>query len=155
MVGVNKVILIGNLGKAPELRRTPSGQNVASFPLATTERFSGKDGEKRENTEWHNIVAWGRLAELANQYLSKGRSAFIEGRIQTRSWDDRDGVKRYRTEIVANSIQFLGSGGSNGGSNGGSEYDRSFDQSGPDRQMPDMSSHVQEPDPIAEDDLPF
>lgn len=151
MVGVNKAILIGNLGKDPELRRTPGGQNVVSFPLATTERYTGRDGEKKDSTEWHNVVAWGKLAELANQYLRKGRSAYIEGRIQTRSWDDRDGNKRYRTEIVASTIQFLSGGGNNG-----SSYDRSFDQSAPsDRQMPEMSSHVQEPDPIAEDDLPF
>ncbi|MFP4416356.1 MAG: single-stranded DNA-binding protein [Fibrobacterota bacterium] len=147
MVGVNKVILIGNLGKDPELRRTPGGQNVTSFSLATTERYTGRDGEKKDNTEWHNVVAWGRLAELSNQYLRKGRSVYVEGRIQTRSWDDRDGNKRYRTEIVANSIQFL---------NGGSSNDRSYDQSPQmEHPAPEMSSQVHEPDPIAEDDLPF
>jgi single-strand DNA-binding protein len=108
MAGVNKVILIGNLGKDPELRYTPSGQPTANFSLATTERWTDKNGQKQERTEWHNIVAWGKLAELVNQYLKKGRSAYVEGRISTRSWDDRDGNKKYRTEIVANQIQFLG-----------------------------------------------
>jgi single-strand DNA-binding protein len=110
MAGVNKVILIGNLGKDPELRYTPSGQPTAGFSLATTERWTDKSGQKQERTEWHNIVAWGKLAELVNQYLKKGRSAYVEGRISTRSWDDRDGNKKYRTEIVANQIQFLGGG---------------------------------------------
>ncbi|MGA2508263.1 MAG: single-stranded DNA-binding protein [Chitinispirillaceae bacterium] len=111
MLGVNKVILIGNLGKDPELRYTPSGQPTASFSLATTERWNDKNGQRQERTEWHNIVAWGKLAELVNQYLKKGRSAYVEGRINTRSWDDRDGNKKYRTEIVASQIQFLGGGG--------------------------------------------
>ncbi len=108
MAGVNKAILVGNLGKDPELRYTPAGQPVASFSLATTERWSDKNGQRQDRTEWHNIVVWGKLAELANQYLKKGRSAYVEGRITTRSWDDRDGNKKYRTEIVANQIQFLG-----------------------------------------------
>jgi len=114
MAGVNKVILIGNLGKDPELRYTPSGQPVASFSLATSERWNDKNGQRQERTEWHNIVAWGKLAELSNQYLKKGRSAYIEGRISTRSWDDKDGNKKYRTEIVATQIQFLSSGGTGG-----------------------------------------
>ncbi len=111
MLGVNKVILIGHLGKDPELRYTPGGQPTASFSLATTERWTDKNGQRQERTEWHNIVAWGKLAELVNQYLKKGRAAYIEGRINTRSWDDRDGNKKYKTEIVANQIQFLSSGG--------------------------------------------
>jgi single-strand DNA-binding protein len=114
MAGVNKVILIGNLGKDPELRYTPSGQPVASFSVATTERWTDKNGQKQDRTEWHNIVVWGKLAELTNQYLKKGRPVYIEGRITSRSWDDRDGNKKYRTEIVANQIQFLGSGPSAG-----------------------------------------
>ena len=111
MLGVNKVILIGNLGKDPELRYTPGGQPTASFSLATTERWNDKSGKRQEHTEWHNIVAWGKLAELVNQYLKKGRSAYIEGRINTRSWDDRDGNKKYKTEIVASQVHFLSSGG--------------------------------------------
>lgn len=108
MAGVNKVILIGNLGRDPELRYTQGGQAVANFTLATTERFPTREGERQERTEWHRIVAWGRTAELCAQYLSKGRSVYVEGRLQTREWEDRDGQKRRTTEIVALSVQFLG-----------------------------------------------
>ena len=110
MAGVNKVILIGNLGKDPELRYTPGGQPVATFSLATTERRTDKNGQKKETTEWHNIVVFGKTAELVNQYLKKGRSCYIEGKITTRSWDDRDGNKKYKTEIIGNTVQFLGGG---------------------------------------------
>jgi single-strand DNA-binding protein len=114
MAGVNKVILIGNLGKDPELRYTPSGQPVATFSLATTERRTDKSGQRKETTEWHNIVVFGKTAEMVNQYLKKGRSCYIEGKITTRSWDDRDGNKKYKTEIIGNTIQFLGGGGGGG-----------------------------------------
>jgi len=109
MAGVNKVILIGNLGKDPELRYTPGGQAVGSFSLATSEKWRDKDGNPQDKTEWHNIVVWGRQAEIAKEYLAKGRQVYIEGRIQTRSWEDKDGNKRYTTEIVAQRLQFLGS----------------------------------------------
>lgn len=110
MQGVNKVILIGRLGQDPEVRMTPNGQTVCSLRLATSESWM-KDGNKEERTEWHRIVVWGRQAELAGKYLKKGRSCFIEGKLQTRSWDDQQsGQKRYSTEIVANNIQFLDSG---------------------------------------------
>lgn len=108
-MALNKVILIGNLGKDPELRYTPGGQAVATFSLATTEKFKNKGGESQERTEWHNIVVWGNLAEICGKYLVKGRQVYIEGRIQNRSYDDRDGNKRYITEIVANDMQMLGS----------------------------------------------
>ncbi|KPL07781.1 single-stranded DNA-binding protein [bacterium SM23_57] len=108
MASVNKVILIGNLGKDPELKFTPSGIPIAKFPMATTERFKDSEGNQREQTEWHNIVLWRRLAELANEYLKKGSPVYIEGRIQTRSWDDENGQKRYMTEIVGDRMQFLG-----------------------------------------------
>ncbi len=108
MAGVNKAILIGNLGKDPELRYTPNGQAVASFSLATGEKWRDKDGVMQDRTEWHNIVVWGRQAEIAKEYLSKGRQVYIEGRIQTRSWEDKDGNKRYITEIVAQKLSFLG-----------------------------------------------
>lgn len=111
MAGVNKVILIGNLGKDPDLRYTPGGQPVATFSLATSEKWRDKDGVMQDRTEWHNIVVWGKPAEMAKEYLSKGRQVYIEGRIQTRNWDDKDGNKRYTTEIVALRIQFLGSKG--------------------------------------------
>jgi len=113
-MSVNKVILVGNLGKDPELRYTPSGAAVATFSLATTERFKGKDGQMQEKTEWHNIVAWRQLAEICGKYLHKGKQVYIEGRIQTRSYDDRDGNKRYITEIVADQMQMLGRAGEEG-----------------------------------------
>lgn len=104
---VNKAILIGNLGKDPELRHTASGKAVATFPLATNRTWSSADGTSQEQTEWHNIVAWDRLAEICQQYLQKGKKVYIEGRIQTRSWDDKSGQKRYMTEIVANQMVML------------------------------------------------
>lgn len=107
MAGVNKVILVGNLGKDPELRHTPQGQAVANFPLATSESWSDKNGQKQERTEWHKVVVWGKPAENVAKYLSKGRKAYVEGRLQTRAWDDKDGQKRYTTEIVATTVQFL------------------------------------------------
>jgi len=114
-MSVNKVILIGNLGKKPELRYTPGGQAVANFTLATNERFGGKEGQPaQERTEWHRIVAWGRTAENCAQYLDKGRSVYIEGRLQTREWQDKEGQKRQTTEIVANTVQFLGGKGGGG-----------------------------------------
>ena len=119
MAGVNKAILIGNLGRDPELRYTQSGQSVASFTLATSENWKNKQGEREESTEWHRIVAWGRTAELCAQYLSKGRTVYIEGRIQTREWEDKEGQKRKTTEIVANTVQFLGGRGEGGGGGAG------------------------------------
>lgn len=111
MSGVNKVILVGNLGRDPEVRYTKSGQAVASFSLATSERWTGKDGNKEEKTEWHRIVAWGKLGEICGEYLSKGKQVYIEGRLQTREWDDKDGNKRSTTEIVANNMTMLGQAG--------------------------------------------
>lgn len=109
MSGINKVILIGRLGQDPEVRYTPSGQAVANFSMATSENWTGKDGQKQERTEWHKIVVWGRLAELCKDYLRKGRQVYIDGKLQTRNWDDKDGKKRYTTEVVATTVQFLGS----------------------------------------------
>ncbi len=109
---VNKVFLIGNLGRDPELRSTTSGQPVASFTLATNRRWKDREGNRQEQTEWHNIVCWGRLAEIAGQYLTKGKQIFVEGRLQTRSWEDRQsGEKRYRTEVVCDNFQMLSSRG--------------------------------------------
>jgi single-strand DNA-binding protein len=107
MAGVNKVILIGNLGRDPELRYTKSGQAVANFTLATTENWV-KDGNREERTEWHRIVAWGKTGELCAKYLAKGRTVYIEGRLATRDWEDKDGHKRQTTEVVALTVQFLG-----------------------------------------------
>ncbi len=114
MAGLNKVILIGNLGRDPELRYTQSGQAVANFTLATTESIAKKDGGREDRTEWHRIVAWARLAEICGEYLSKGRQVYIEGRIQTREWEDKDGNKRYTTEIKADKMLMLGSRGDAG-----------------------------------------
>lgn len=107
-MAINKVILIGNLGKDPELRHSPSGQAVCNLSIATSESWTDKNGQKQEKTEWHRVVVFSKLAELCGQYLSKGRQAYIEGKLQTRSWQDKDGQTRYTTEVVAQSIQFLG-----------------------------------------------
>src|SRR4051812_34347838 len=107
-MSVNKVLLIGRLGNNPEIRYTNTGTAVANFNLATSESWNDKQGQKQERTEWHRVVVWGKLAELCEKYLAKGRQCFVEGRLQTRSWDDKDGNKRYTTEIVANTVQFLG-----------------------------------------------
>ena len=107
---INKVMLIGNLGSDPELRFTPSGVQVANFSLATTESWIDKSGERQERAEWHRIVLWRRLAEIAGQYLKKGSKIYIEGKLQTRSWEDQNGQKRYTTEVVANSMEMLDGG---------------------------------------------
>lgn len=107
--GVNKVIIVGNLGKDPEVRFTPGGAAVANFTMATSESWTDKNGQKQERTEWHRIVAWGKTAELCGEYLKKGRQAFIEGKLQTRKWTDKEGKEHYTTEIVADRVVFLGS----------------------------------------------
>ena len=107
---INKAILIGNLGSDPELRSTPSGVQVANFSLATTESWTDTSGERQERTEWHRVVIWRRLAEVAGQYLKKGSKIYIEGKLQTRSWEDQNGQKRYTTEVVANSMEMLDGG---------------------------------------------
>ena len=117
-MSLNKVLLIGNVGKDPEIRHLESGASVASFTLATSERFRDRNGELRENTEWHNIVAWRQLADLAANYIRKGTQIYVEGSIRTRSWDDQNGAKRYTTEIMANSIQLLGRRGDNPAADG-------------------------------------
>jgi single-strand DNA-binding protein len=106
---LNKVLLIGNLGRDPEMRSLPSGQPVANFSLATTRKWKDRDGNKQEQTEWHNIVVFGKQAEIAGQYLNKGKQVYIEGRIQTRNWE-KDGQKHYRTEIICDNFQMLGGG---------------------------------------------
>jgi single-strand DNA-binding protein len=159
MGSLNKATLIGNLGKDPEVRAIPSGAKVANFSIATTDSYTGKDGQKVEKTEWHNIVMWRGLAEVAEKYLKKGSQVYIEGRLQTRSWDDQNGQKRYTTEIIADNMVMLGRpGGSGGGAprDNGESYQRSeqpaMNQSrssgggyGAPSSMP----------PQAEDDLPF
>jgi single-strand DNA-binding protein len=142
--GVNKVTLIGHVGKDPEVKYTPGGKAVATFTVATNESFKGKDGSQQERTEWHRIVAWERRAEVVGEYLKKGQQVYLEGRLQTRSWDDKDGTKRYITEIVANDIQFLGRKGE--GTGGGSA---------PDIPPPSEDSVPPTAGGASEEDLPF
>jgi len=142
----NRVQLIGNLGKDPELRYTPSGTAVCTFSIATSDRFKNKQGEQQERTEWHNIVVWAGLAEICGKYLTKGKQVYIEGRIQNRSYDDRDGNKRYITEIVANEMQMLSRSGDQGGGSGGGR---------PTTPTEESSSGPQEPPFNPDDDIPF
>jgi single-strand DNA-binding protein len=110
MAGLNKVMLIGNLGTDPEMRYTANGNAVTTFRMAVSRSYSGPDGERREETEWFSIVTWNKLAETCSQFLQKGRSAYIEGRLQTRSWEGQDGQRRFKTEVIANTVQFLDRG---------------------------------------------
>ncbi|WP_299991231.1 single-stranded DNA-binding protein [uncultured Pontibacter sp.] len=138
MASVNKVILIGNLGKDPEVRHLEGGVAVARFPIATSETFKDKNGERQERTEWHNIVLWRGLAEVAEKYVRKGHSVYIEGKLRTDNYQDKDGVQRYRTEIVADSMTMLtsrteaqvGGNGNSGGFQGGSSSQSSGQASG-------------------------
>jgi len=119
MASVNKVILIGNLGADPELRYTPNGNRpVCSLRIATSDSYKDKAGVKQERTEWHTVTVWGDQAENCNKYLAKGRSVYVEGRLQTRQWDDKEGIKRYSTDVVAERVQFLGGQGGGGGEPG-------------------------------------
>jgi len=128
-MSVNKVILVGNLGRDPEVRYLPSGQTVAKFTLATSDSFNDRAGARQERTEWHNIVVWGKQAELCGQYLKKGRQAYIEGRISNQQYDAKDGSgKRYRTEIIAQRVQFLGG---RAGADAGGGMDEPMDIGGP------------------------
>ncbi|MBJ80969.1 MAG: single-stranded DNA-binding protein [Myxococcales bacterium] len=140
--GVNKVILVGNLGADPEIRYTPSGAAVANFRIATTESWKDSEGQRQDRTEWHRIVVWGRLAELCGEYLAKGRMVYVEGKLQTRQWDDRDGNKRYTTEVQAREVTFLGGRGDANASGGGNQGsgNKDFDYG---------------PPPMDDDDVPF
>jgi len=155
---VNKVILIGNLGKDPEVKYTPSGTPVAKLTVATNERYKDKDGQWQDRTEWHNVVLWQRLAEIAGEYLKKGGKVYVEGRLQTRSWEDKQtNQKKYMTEVVANDLVLLGGRGEGGGGESGGGYSRgaanggnNFDQRTPEHEAaPAMSS------PISDEDIPF
>ena len=123
MASVNKAIILGNLGKDPELRHTPGGKAVATLRIATNEVWTDQSGERQERTEWHTVVVWGRQAENCNQYLKKGRSVYIEGRLSTRKWQDKEGKDRYSTEIVADRVQFIGGGTGGGGGGGGRDFE--------------------------------
>jgi single-strand DNA-binding protein len=151
---VNKVILIGNLGKDPEVRYTPQGTAVATLTLATNERFKDKDGNWQDRTEWHRVVAWQRLAEIAGEYLKKGRSVYIEGKLQTRSWEDKNThEKKYSTEIVAQDLVLLGGGQGGGGDEGGGSRSRGASAGGNNMNQPtpDYEGATQ----ITDDDIPF
>ena len=143
MASVNKVILVGNLGGDPEIRFLPSGQPVANFNIATTERWTGKDGSPGERTEWHRIVVFGKQAENCKEYLRKGRQVYVEGGLRTREWEDKQGQKRKTTEIVAQRVQFLG--GPSGGPAASRESPAPFEEA------------AGEPSPLgsSDDDIPF
>ncbi len=139
-MSVNKVILLGNLGKDPDLRYTPSGKAVATFSLATSERWTSQDGQKQENTTWHNIVAWGKQAETIKEYLTKGRQVYLEGRIANRSYEDKEGNKKYISEVVVQNFSFVGKKPSSG--NGGG-------------QTPPAETAPETAPKESDDDLPF
>jgi single-strand DNA-binding protein len=151
---LNKVQLIGNLGKDPEVKYTPSGTPVAKITLATNERYKDKDGQWQDRTEWHNVVLWQRLAEIAGEYLKKGGKVYIEGRLQTRSWDDKQtNQKKYMTEVVASDLILL-SGRGEGGSGGEGGYSRGASAGGGnhfDQSVPEPAGSA----PISDDDIPF
>jgi single-strand DNA-binding protein len=148
MGSVNKVILVGNLGRDAELRYTPGGAAVATINMATTEVWNDKGGQRQEKTEWHRVVLWGKQAESLSEYLTKGKQIYIEGRLQTRQWDDKDGNKRYTTEIRADRVTLLGGGGgarSAGAARGGGDEVGVGHAPGPDAG----------PEPLTDDDIPF
>jgi len=148
--GVNKVILIGNLGRDPEVRYMPSGSAVANVALATSEQWKDKtSGEQQERTEWHNVVFFGRLAEIVGEYLKKGSQVYVEGSLRTRKWQDKEGKDRYTTEIVANEMQMLGGRGGGGAGAGGGGGDYNQDQ--PKRQPASAPAASEDFD----DDIPF
>lgn len=160
-MAVNKVILVGNVGKDPEVHFIESNVAVARFPLATSETYRSKDGERVTTTEWHNIVLWRGLAEVADKYVKKGSQLFIEGKIRTRSYDDREGNKRYITEIIADNMQMLGKKGDNAGSESGSGDSSQSQSQEQERKREDNTGNVTNEDPFGvsggegNDDLPF
>lgn len=131
MAGVNKVIIVGRLGADPEMKSVGNGQNVTRLSIATSESWMGKDGQKQERTEWHRVVVWGRQAENCAKHLAKGRQVYVEGRLQTRSWEDPQGQKKYSTEIVATTVQFLGAGGEQRTQHHGGGSDEGYQDFGP------------------------
>jgi single-strand DNA-binding protein len=157
MSGVNKVIIVGRLGGDPEVRYTPGGQAVAKLSVATSENWNDKQGQKQERTEWHRVVVWGKMAEVCGQHLSKGRQVYVEGRLQTRSWDDKaTGQKKYSTEIVAQTVQFLGSGGGAGAGAGRSAGSSAGEESQVNPKSSEVGSDfVPEPAFDSDEEIPF
>ncbi|MEK6772688.1 MAG: single-stranded DNA-binding protein [Bdellovibrionota bacterium] len=144
MSGINKVILVGRLGADPEVKTISQGQTVAKLSVATSESWTGKDGQKQERTEWHKVTVWGKLAEICGKHLSKGRQVYVEGKLQTRSWEDQQGQKKYATDIVASTVQFLGAATERSStSNNSSSDDMNYQDFGP------------EPTFQAADEIPF
>lgn len=170
MASVNKVILVGNLGRDPEVRYMPNGEAVCNFSIATTDNWKDKNGQRQERTEWHNIVMYRKLAEIAGEYLKKGRPVYVEGRLQTRKWQTKEGQDRYTTEIIADQMQMLGGrdgGGGGGGASydGGEDFNQDYSQYAP-RQSSAPAPSQQRQAPAAkpaggnnfddfEDDIPF
>jgi single-strand DNA-binding protein len=151
MGSVNKVILVGNLGRDAELRYTAGGAAVATLNLATTEVWNDRSNQRQDKTEWHRVVLWGKQAESLQEYLTKGKQIYVEGRLQTRQWDDKDGNKRYTTEIKCDRVTLLGGGGGRGGAGGGSEaYGARGGSGGGGGQMDEPPV-----EPITDDDIPF
>jgi single-strand DNA-binding protein len=151
MGSVNKVILVGNLGRDAELRYTPGGAAVATLNMATTEVWNDKSGQRQEKTEWHRVVLWGKTAESLSEYLTKGKQIYIEGRLQTRQWDDKDGNKRYTTEIRSDRVVLLGGGGRGGSMSGGGEPRGGEARGGSDFGGPGPEGSA----PLTDDDIPF
>lgn len=149
MSGVNKVIIVGRLGTDPEVKSVGQGSTVARFNVATSENWVDKSGQKQERTEWHRIVVWGKLAEICGKHLSKGRQIYVEGRLQTRNWEDQQGQKRYTTEIVANTVQFLGSAGERSAGNGYQNNNNNSQEAG------DFQDFGPEPSFDSNDEIPF
>jgi single-strand DNA-binding protein len=149
MGSVNKVILVGNLGRDAELRYTPGGAAVATLNLATTEVWNDRNNQRQEKTEWHRVVLWGKQAESLQEYLTKGKQIYVEGRLQTRQWDDKDGNKRYTTEIKCDRVTLLGGGGGGGRGGGSDSYGGGRSGGG--------GGQMDEPpvEPITDDDIPF
>ncbi len=158
---LNKVMLIGNLGKDPEVKSTPSGAKVANFNVATNESYTDRNGQKVDKTEWHRIVMWRGLAEIAERWLKKGSTVYIEGKLTTRSWDDQSGQKRYTTEIVADNMQMLGRRGEGGGDmpqepySGGGSYDQPQGNMGGGASQKSFGPQGNTQPAAPEDDLPF
>jgi single stranded DNA-binding protein (ssb) len=159
MAGVNKVILLGHLGRDPEMRYQPSGAAIANFSIATSENFKDREGNKQERTEWHRIVLFGRTAEIAGEYLRKGSMAYVEGRLQTRKWTDKEGQERYTTEIVGDRLQLVGPRGGGGGAASFDEEDHGGGHSTGASSAPASSGRKQDtpPPPMEDfdDDIPF
>ena len=154
MGSVNKVILVGNLGRDAELRYTPGGAAVATLNMATTETWTDKGGQRQEKTEWHRVVFWGKVAESLTEYLTKGKQVYVEGRLETRQWNDKDGNKRYTTEIKGDKIVLLGGGGGGQRSGGGGGMSRGGGEESTGGAQPSHGADV--PDtPLTDDDIPF